>query len=79
MLLLLLLAVVALAWAIARLHLRGEDLTAFDRPSGEVFGDAAAPNPAHDAVAASLGRSKAMIESPTRTSSALEMVEMAGG
>jgi len=66
MLLLLLLAVVALAWAIARLHLRGEDLTAFDRPSGEVFGDAAAPNPAHDAVAASLGRSKAMIEGVPR-------------
>jgi acetyl esterase/lipase len=42
-------------WAVARFHLQGEDLSAFDGPSGERFSRGAAPGPEIQAVIASLG------------------------
>jgi acetyl esterase/lipase len=42
-------------WAVARFHLQGEDLSAFDGPSGERFSRGDAPGPEIQAVIASLG------------------------
>jgi len=44
-----------LFWAIARFHLRGPDLSAFDRPPGQHFASTA-PGEGHGTVVASLGR-----------------------
>ena len=52
--LLLLAAGLALAWAVARFHLRGEDLSAFDTPHGESFSTGGEPSAEHRAVVASL-------------------------
>jgi len=52
----LLLLLVVVAWAIARLWLRGPDLSAFDRPAGVRMSSPGAPSPEHHAVVASLGR-----------------------
>ncbi len=52
--LLLLGAAVALAWAVARFHLQGEDLSVFDTPHGESFSTGGKPSAAHHAVVASL-------------------------
>jgi acetyl esterase/lipase len=48
-------AVVVVVWAVARFHLRGEDLSAFDRPAGERF-TRAVPGAEIAAVIQSLGK-----------------------
>jgi epsilon-lactone hydrolase len=45
-----------LFWAVARFHLRGPDLSDFDRPTGQRFARAPTPSSEHAAVVASLGR-----------------------
>lgn len=47
--------VAAGVWAVAHFHLRGADLSAFDRPTGERFSGGAEPNAETKAVVASLG------------------------
>jgi epsilon-lactone hydrolase len=54
-LLLIIVAVLALFWAVAVLHLKGEDLSAFDRPTGERFAAGREPSAELKAVVASLG------------------------
>jgi epsilon-lactone hydrolase len=44
-----------LAWVVARFHLRGPDLSAFDRPTGQHFSRGSTPSDEHNAVVASLG------------------------
>ena len=45
---------VVVAWAVASVHLRGEDLSAFDRPNGERFSSGCGPSAELGAVIASL-------------------------
>jgi len=45
-----------LVWAVARFHLRGEDLSAFDGPTGQHFSHGPTPSGEHNAVVASLGQ-----------------------
>jgi acetyl esterase/lipase len=54
-----------LAWAVARFHLRGPDLSAFDRPPGQHFASAA-PGDGHRTVVASLGRIAAVLREVPR-------------
>lgn len=49
-------------WAVAAFHLRGEDLSAFDRPTGERFGQHSLPGPEIQAVVASFGNVKAAMQ-----------------
>jgi epsilon-lactone hydrolase len=53
--------VVVVVWAVARFHLRGEDLSAFDRPSGERFGRDA-PGTEIAAVIQSLGKMPLLLQ-----------------
>lgn len=46
----------AVIWAVARWHLRGPDLAAFDRPVVQAFLHGSAPSVEHQAVVASLGQ-----------------------
>lgn len=55
-----------LFWAIARWHLRGPDLSAFDAPTGERFGARIGPGSEHAAVVASLGRAPALLKDVPR-------------
>jgi len=45
-----------LFWAVAHFHLRGPDLSAFDRPTGQRFSHGPAPGAEHQAVVAVLGQ-----------------------
>ena len=49
-------------WALARFHLSGEDLSAWDRPVGRNFGQGTLPGPEIQAVVASLGNLKAVTQ-----------------
>jgi epsilon-lactone hydrolase len=51
----LIVALPAGGWVVARWHLRGPDLSAFDQPAGQRFGQGQAPSAEHQAVVASLG------------------------
>jgi acetyl esterase/lipase len=53
--LLLIVVCAAVPWAVARWHLRGADLSAFDRPTGERFSSGDVPGAEIKAVIASLG------------------------
>lgn len=55
-----------LFWAIARWHLRGPDLSAFDAPAGEGFGARAGAGSEHAAVVASLGKTPALLKDVPR-------------
>ena len=59
-------ALVFLYWAIARWHLRGPDLSAFDAPTGERFGARIGAGSEHAAVVASLGRAPALLKDVPR-------------
>ncbi len=48
-------------WAVAAFHLRGEDLSAFDGPAGQRFGQGSSPGPEIQAVVASLGNIENML------------------
>lgn len=52
----------ALMWGVARWHLRGADLSAFDRPVGEHFAKGPLPSAEHLAVVASLGKVRGVLE-----------------
>jgi acetyl esterase/lipase len=54
-------ACVALPWVVARAVLRGADLSAFDRPSGERFAQGETPSAESHAVVASLGGLRAVL------------------
>jgi acetyl esterase/lipase len=58
---------VGLFWAVARFHLRGQDLTAFDPPTGQRFSLGAAPGSEHRAVVASLGRVAGVLKGVPRS------------
>lgn len=62
-----LLLLVVLAWAIARLWLRGPDLSAFDRPTGVRMSPPGAPSPEHLSVVASLGRVPRLLQGVPRS------------
>ena len=64
--LLLLFALALLAWAIARFHLRGPDLSAFDRPAGRCLSPPGGPSDAHRAVVASLGGAARLLDGVPR-------------
>lgn len=51
----------ALGWALARFHLRGPDLRAFDQPLGQQFGQGRLAGAEHAAVVASLGNVKQVL------------------
>jgi acetyl esterase/lipase len=61
------LALALLVWAIARVWLRGEDLSAFDHPGGERPSSASGPSDAHRAVVASLGRTPQVLKGVPRS------------
>jgi acetyl esterase/lipase len=48
-------ALLLLAWAIAHWHLDGQDLSEFDRPTGQHFASPSGPSAGHARVVASLG------------------------
>lgn len=52
----------ALIWGVARWHLRGADLSAFDRPVGEHFAKGPVPSDEHLAVVASLGKVRGVLK-----------------
>jgi acetyl esterase/lipase len=56
------LVVVGGVWAVAVFHLRGADMSAFDRPVGERFSHGDAPGPEIQAVIASLGGIRNVLE-----------------
>jgi acetyl esterase/lipase len=56
------LVVVGGIWAVAAFHLRGADMSAFDRPAGERFSRDDAPGPEIRAVVASLGGVQAVLK-----------------
>jgi acetyl esterase/lipase len=56
------LVVVAVVWGVGRWHLRGADLSAFDRRTGERFSGGDAPGAEIQAVIASLGGIRDMLE-----------------
>jgi acetyl esterase/lipase len=53
---------VLVVWAVARFHLGGEDLSAFDRPTGERFSRGAQPGPEIGAVMQQLGGVPRMLQ-----------------
>jgi epsilon-lactone hydrolase len=57
----------ALFWGVARFHLRGEDLSPFDRPTGQHFACGATPGAEHDAVVASVGRIGTLLQDLPRS------------
>ena len=61
-----LVVLLVLFWTVARLHLRGPDLSAFDRPAGQRFAGAAA-GPEHRAVVATLGQAGALLHDVPRS------------
>jgi monoterpene epsilon-lactone hydrolase len=58
----LIVVVVGGLWAVAAFHLRGEDLSAFDRPTGERFSRGDAPGTEIQAVIASLGGIRTLLK-----------------
>jgi len=54
-------------WAIARFHLRGPDLSAFDHPTGQRFSRGATPSAEHDRVVASLGKAPQLLQGLPRS------------
>ncbi len=58
----LIVVVVGGLWAVAAFHLRGEDLSAFDRPTGERFSSGDAPGTEIQAVIASLGGIRTLLK-----------------
>jgi epsilon-lactone hydrolase len=57
----------ALFWAVARFHLRGEDLSRFDGPTGQHFPGGGTPSAEHDAVVASVGRIGTLLQDLPRS------------
>ncbi len=57
----------ALYWAVATFYLQGEDLSAYDAPTGERFSTGAAPGPEMQAVIASLSGFSAALRGVPRT------------
>jgi monoterpene epsilon-lactone hydrolase len=49
-------------WAVAAFRLRGADLSAYDRPTGERFSSGDLPGPEHAAVVASLGGLRGVLQ-----------------
>ncbi|HWS74542.1 MAG TPA: alpha/beta hydrolase [Quisquiliibacterium sp.] len=64
---LLVFAFALLFWAIARFHLRGPDLSAFDRPVGQCVSPPGSPSEGHRAVVASLGGAIRLLEGVPRS------------
>jgi len=64
---LVLVVLLVLFWAIARFHLRGQDLSAFDPPTGQRFSRGAAPGSEHRAVVASLGQLAGVLKDVPRS------------
>jgi acetyl esterase/lipase len=57
----------ALFWAVARWHLRGPDLAAFDRPVVQPFAHGSRPSAEHQAVVASLGQVRRVLKGVPRS------------
>jgi acetyl esterase/lipase len=53
-------------WAVARVLLRGPDLSGFDQPTGARFSRGGAPSAEHEAVVASLGQVAALLKGVPR-------------
>jgi acetyl esterase/lipase len=53
---------VLLVWAVARFHLRGADMSAFDRPAGQRFSRGDLPGPEIQAVITSLGGVRELLQ-----------------
>jgi epsilon-lactone hydrolase len=56
-----------LVWAVARWHLRGPDLAAFDRPAARPFLHGSPPSAEHQAVVASLDQVRRVLEGVPRS------------
>jgi acetyl esterase/lipase len=54
-------------WAVTRFHLRGDDLSAFDRPTGRRFSHGPTPSDEHRAVVASLGALPSLLKDVPRS------------
>lgn len=62
-----LVVLLVLVWAVTRFHLRGEDLSAFDRPTGQHFAHGATPSAEHMRVVSSLGALPVLLKDVPRS------------